>query len=213
MPDEPCGLLIDWGGVLTSNVFDSFAAFCSREGLPPDRVRDVFRTDPRGRELLVGLEEGTLPEADFERDFAALLGVDPERLIERMMHDSQADLAMIGMVRRARDHGILTGLISNSWGVDRYDADDLAELFDGVVISGRVGMRKPAPEMYAMGAQSLHLEPGDCVYVDDLPGNLKPARAMGMTTILHHDATTTIAELSKLFGVDLGGDLDGVSRD
>jgi putative hydrolase of the HAD superfamily len=204
MPEAPCGLLIDWGGVLTTNVFVSFTAFCQREGLPADHVRDVFRSDPTGRELLHGLEVGTLPEIEFEKRFAELLGVDSEHLIARLMVDARPDLAMVDAVRQARDHGILTGLISNSWGVDRYDPDDLAELFDGVVISGQVGMRKPAPEMYELGARSLHLAPSDCVYVDDLPGNLKPARAMGMTTILHRDAATTIAELSALFGVELG---------
>jgi putative hydrolase of the HAD superfamily len=205
MPEAPVGLLIDWGGVLTTNVFESFAAFCEREGLPTDRVREIFRSDPVGRELLVGLEVGTLPEVEFEKRFAELLGVDPVDLIPRLMHDTRLDEAMTSAVRRARDHGIVTGLISNSWGVDRYEADELAELFDGVVISGNVGIRKPAPEIYRMGALAVHLEPSDCVYVDDLAGNLKPARALGMTTVLHRQADTTIAELSTLFGINLGG--------
>jgi HAD superfamily hydrolase (TIGR01509 family) len=72
-----------------------------------------------------------------------------------------------------------------------------------VVISGNVGIRKPAPEIYEMGARAIHLEPADCVYVDDLPGNLKPARALGMATVHHRDAATTIAELSGLLKVDL----------
>jgi putative hydrolase of the HAD superfamily len=203
MPDAPVGLLIDWGGVLTTNVFESFAAFCEREGLPAESVRDLFRADPTGHELLVGLEVGTLPEPEFEKRFAELLGVDPTDLIGRLMQDARLDPAMTGVVRRARDHGIVTGLISNSWGVTRYDAYELDDLFDGTVISGNVGIRKPAPEIYQMGAQAVHLEPSECVYVDDLPGNLKPARALGMTTVLHRQAETTIAELSELFGIDL----------
>jgi epoxide hydrolase-like predicted phosphatase len=205
MPDAPVGLLVDWGGVLTTNVFESFASFCERERLPVERVRDLFRSDPTGHELLVGLEIGTLPESEFEKRFAELLGVDSADLIGRLMRDARLDTAMTSAVRRARHHGIVTGLISNSWGVARYDAYELAELFDGVVISGHVGIRKPAPEIYEMGARAVHLEPSDCVYVDDLPGNLKPARALGMTTVLHRQAETTIAELSTLFGISLAG--------
>ena len=204
----PCGLLVDWGGVLTTNVFESFAAFCVREGLAADAVMTAFRTDPAAHELLVGLEEGTLPEVEFAKRFASLLGVAPDDLIERLMTDSRADAAMIAAVRRARHHGIVTGLISNSWGVDRYSPDALRELFDGVVISGSVGVRKPAPAIYEMGAAAIQLPPAECVYVDDLPGNLKPARVLGMTTVHHTDTATTIAELSRIFGVDLSVDLD-----
>jgi putative hydrolase of the HAD superfamily len=210
-PDEhvaPTGLLVDWGGVLTTNVFASFEAFCVREGLAPDAVLQAFRADPTARDLLVGLEVGSLPEAEFSKRFADLLGVDADGLIERLMTDTRAETAMVAAVRRARHHGIVTGLISNSWGVDRYDVDTLAELFDGVVISGAVGIRKPALEIYEMGAAAVHLPPAECVYVDDLPGNLKPARALGMTTVHHRDAAATIAELSELFGVDLSVDLD-----
>ena len=88
-------------------------------------------------------------------------------------------------------------------GLSRYDRAQLAELFDGVVISGEIGLRKPDPEMYRLGAQAVGLDPGQCVYVDDLPGNLKPARELGMTTIHHRDAATTIAELERLFGTGL----------
>ncbi len=200
---ELCGLLVDWGGVLTTNVFTSFSAFAAREGLDPDAVRDLFRTDPRAHELLVGLEEGTLATSEFDQRFAALLGVDGQDLIVRMMGDTRAEAAMVDAVRSARQHGIATGLISNSWGVDRYDTDLMNELFDAVVISGTVGIRKPAPEIYAMGARAIHLEPADCVYVDDLPGNLKPARALGMTTIHHTDPEATVTQLSALLGVAL----------
>ena len=78
------GLLVDWGGVMTTNVFDSFRAFCAQEGLSPETVGERFRADPESRELLVGLETGSLPETEFEQRFAAILGVAPEALIERM---------------------------------------------------------------------------------------------------------------------------------
>jgi epoxide hydrolase-like predicted phosphatase len=195
------GLLVDYGGVLTTDVFASFDAFCVREGLAAGAVKELFRTHPEARELLAGLEDGTLPDAGFEARFAALLGVSADGLIGRLMADAGDDAAMLGFVRAARAAGVRTGLISNSWGVERYDRALLAELFDGVVISGEVGLRKPAPRIYAMGAEAVGLPPASCVYVDDLPGNLKPARALGMTTVHHVTAEATIAALRPLLGL------------
>ena len=197
------GLLVDWGGVMTTDVFASFGAFCEQEGLAVDTVRDLFRGDEASRELLVGLETGTLPDAEFERRFAQILGVAPERLIERMFAGGALDEAMLDAVRRARAGGIRTGLISNSWGAATYDRTLLAELFDGVVISGDVGVRKPTPEIYALGARAIDLPPADCVFVDDLPFNLKPAREMGMATVRHVGAAQTIGELEELLGISL----------
>ncbi|WP_327009417.1 HAD family phosphatase [Dactylosporangium sp. NBC_01737] len=186
------GLLVDYGGVLTTDVFASFDAFCAREGLPPGTVRDLFRDDPAARSLLGGLEDGTLPDAEFEAGFAALLGVPPEGLIERLLGSTTADVAMLDFVRAARGRGIRTGLISNSWGSQRYDRILLDELFDGIVISGDVGVRKPDPAIYVLGAAAIGLQPHECVYVDDLPGNLKPARALGMTTVRHRTPDETL---------------------
>ena len=186
------GLLVDYGGVLTTDVFASFDAFCAREGLPAGTVRDLFRGDPAARALLGGLEDGTLPDAEFEAGFAALLGVEPEGLIERLLGATTADVAMLDFVRAARGRGIRTGLISNSWGSQRYDRILLDELFDGIVISGDVGVRKPDPAIYMLGAAAIGLPPQECVYVDDLPGNLKPARELGMTTVRHRTPDETL---------------------
>ena len=199
----PRGLLVDWGGVMTSNMFETFSSFCTREGLSPDVVAKQFRSDPESRELLIGLETGALPEEQFEVAFAAILGVPAPGLIDRMFADARLDEPMLDAVRNARRAGIKTGLLSNSWGTRRYDRALLAELFDGIVISGEVGMRKPTPEIYELAAQRIGLEPGQCVFVDDLRFNLDPAAALGMTTILHRDSEQTIAELERLFGVDL----------
>ena len=199
----PRGLLMDWGGVMTSNMFETFSGFCKREGLSPDVVAKQFRNDPASRELLVGLETGVLPEEQFQVEFAAILGVPPSELIDRMFADGRLDEPMIDAVRNARRAGIKTCLLSNSWGTRRYDRALLAELFDGIVISGEVGIRKPTPEIYELAAQRIGLEPRQCVFVDDLRFNLDPAAALGMTTILHRDSEQTIAELERLFGVDL----------
>ena len=190
------GLLVDFGGVLTSNVFDSFAEFCCDEGLPPDTVRDRFMEDREARDLLGALETGRLSDAEFEVAFAALLGVEPAQgLIGRLFARMRPDERMFDGVAAARRAGIRTGLVSNSWGEQGYDRTRFAELFDAVVISGEIGIRKPAPEIYTLAAERLGCEPARCVFVDDLAGNLKPAREIGMATVLHRDAETTLAEL------------------
>jgi putative hydrolase of the HAD superfamily len=197
------GLLVDYGGVLTTDLFASFRAFCELEGLEPDAVVQRFRKDRDCRVLLIALETGGMEEADFEPRFAAALGVEGSGLIDRLFAGSGPDLAMLEAVRAARAAGVRTGLVSNSWGTRRYDRVQLAELFDGVVISGEVGMRKPAPEIYALGAERIGLAPGDCVFVDDLPFNLAPAAALGMATVHHRDPSETIRELEQLLGITI----------
>lgn len=197
------GLLIDWGGVMTTDLFASFRAFCEREGLSPDAVRDNFRGHRESRELLIGLETGALSEEDFEPRFAEILGVPADGLIDRMFAGAQTDPEMVGVVRSVREQGVRTGLISNSWGTRRYDRELLTELFDGVAISGDVGVRKPDPDIYELGAQRIGVLPRECVFVDDLAFNLPPAAELGMATVHHTDSEKTIAELELLLGVEL----------
>jgi putative hydrolase of the HAD superfamily len=197
------GLLVDYGGVLTTNLFESFGAFCEREGIEPTAVRDRFRSDPACREMLIALETGKLPEAEFEVAFADVLGVGANGLIDGLFAGSQPEETMLAAVERARSAGIRTGLVSNSWGTRRYDRARLAELFDGVVISGDVGMRKPAPEIYELGVQRIGLSADQCVFVDDLAFNLEPAAELGMATVHHVAPDRTIAELEALLGVEL----------
>ena len=201
------GLLVDFGGVLTTNVFESFAAFCRDEELAPERVRDAFRNDEEGRRLLFDLELGKLENDEFERRFGAHLGLPDERaegLIDRLFGGMKADREMEMAVVLAKRQGIRTGLISNSWGATNYELDRFPMMFDGWVISGEEGIRKPDPAIYALGAERIGLPPEDCVFVDDLKGNLKPARAMGMATVHHTSAAETIPQLEELLDVKLG---------
>src|ERR1700749_3797085 len=92
------GLLIDWGGVMTTNMFDAFGAFCEREGLSADTVSQHFRSHRESRELLIGRETGTLPEEEFEPQFAEILGVPASGLIDRMFAAAQPDEAMVEVV-------------------------------------------------------------------------------------------------------------------
>jgi putative hydrolase of the HAD superfamily len=198
------GLLLDWGGVLTSNVFDSFRDFCVAEGLAPDTVKRLFREEPRARELVRGLETEALSEDEFGERFGELLELeDRTRLIERMFGGVRLDERMLAAVRTVRGAGFRTGLISNSMGGASYDRDLFPELFDGVVISGDVGMHKPQPEIFLLGAERAGVAPKQCVFVDDLRENCDGAVAVGMTAVLHRGADTTLPELERLLGVEL----------
>ena len=198
------GLLVDFGGVLTTDVFASFREFCVAEGLLPDTVRDRFMKDPMARELLADLETGRVTEGEFESKFAAVLELErSDGLIDRLFAGMLPDETMLDAVRAAKRAGVRTGLISNSWGHGRYDRTLFPELFDGVVISGDVGLRKPDPRIYELGAESVGLPPSACVFVDDLPGNLKPARELGMATVHHVRAEQTTSELEDVLGITL----------
>jgi epoxide hydrolase-like predicted phosphatase len=200
------GLLVDFGGVLTTNVFDSFREFCVAEGIDAGTVRMLFREDPRALANVRGLETGELTEAEFGERFGELLALDPERrpgLVDRMFGHIREDETMTEAVRSARAQGIRTGLISNSMGAGRYDRSTFPELFDGVVISGDVGMHKPEPEIFRLGCERVGLPPEECVFVDDLRENCTGAEAVGMTAVLHRGAESTLPRLEQLLGVSL----------
>jgi putative hydrolase of the HAD superfamily len=198
------GLLVDFGGVLTSNVFDSFRDFCEAEGIDPESVRSTFRERPEALELVRSLEVGDITEDDFARDFSQLLGIDyREDLVNRMFGGVSPDEAMLAAVKRARAAGVRTGLLSNSMGAGRYDRSTFPELFDGVVISGDEGMHKPEPAIYELGCERVGLPPADCVFVDDLRENCEGAEAVGMTAVLHRGAARTLPRLEELLGVAL----------
>ncbi len=201
--DVRSALLIDWGGVLTSNLFASFHAFCVQAGIPPETLMGRFRSDPAARELLIALETGELEEDAFELQFAVQLGVEPEGLIDGLFAGVHPDEAMVQAVRSARAAGVRTALVSNSWGVHRYPHEIFDELFDGVVISAEEGIRKPSRRMYELGAERAGVAAEVCVYVDDLPFNLTPAEELGMATVHHTSSETTIPELERLLGVPL----------
>ena len=198
------GLLIDFGGVLTTNVFDSFKAFCRSEGLPEDSVKNMFRERGAGLGLLRQLETGELTADEFSARFAPLLGVSADNLVERLFGGIGPDEPMLEAVRRSKAAGIKTGLISNSWGDGlAYDPALLEELFDAVVISGDVGLHKPQPEIFHLGAERIGVAPELCVFVDDLRENCAGAEAVGMKAILHRGSPGTLPQLQELLGVPL----------
>jgi len=200
---EKTALLVDWGGVLTTDLFHSFRMFCDEHGIDPEALGNAFRTNEQAQTMLFDLECGRIGEGDFEPFFGELLGVPAEGLIDGLFGRIEPDHVMINAVRTARQAGIPTGLVSNSWGTRRYPQALLDELFDGVVISGFEGMRKPAPEIYVLGAERAGVETHACVFVDDLHFNLDPARELGMAAIHHTDTDASVAEMERLLGLSL----------
>jgi epoxide hydrolase-like predicted phosphatase len=198
--------LFDFGGVLTTPVWDSFADFCRREGLEPDTVKRLFREDPEALALLRRLEVGEISEDEFEAAFGERLGLEsPERLIDSLFEGMKPLDSMVAAVRDLRLAGIKTGLVSNSWSTGHYDRDLLGTIFDAVLISGELGMHKPQPEIYELAAERVGADPGACLFVDDLRENCEGAEAVGMRAIRHRDPAATIAELRELTGVELEG--------
>ncbi|MFI5729331.1 HAD family hydrolase [Kribbella sp. NPDC051587] len=211
----PRGLLVDWGGVLTSGLDTALRRWAELDGFDFDAyVKAVMAWLPveTAAEAEINpvhaLERGQIAVPDFERKLATILvrpdgtQVPAEGLIERMFAHFEHVPAMNALVRRAKGHGIRTALLSNSWG-NTYPRDTWDGMFDDIVISGEVGLRKPEPEIFLLAARRVNLRPAECVFVDDLEVNVDGARALGMTGILHTSYDETRRELESLFGVDL----------
>lgn len=205
-PDLPLrGLLVDFGGVLTTNVFQSFRAFCAAEGLEPNAFVDLLRSSEETRTQLRRLETNRITADEFGAHIAPLLGVaDAAGVMDRVFAGLGPEPAMIEAVRAVRAAGIPTGLISNSVGSNIYDQTALDELFDAVVISGEVGLHKPQPEIYLLGAERIGVAHDRCAFVDDLRENCAGAEKVGMTAVLHRGADRTLPELERLLGVPFG---------
>jgi putative hydrolase of the HAD superfamily len=199
------GLLLDFGGVMTSSLFGRMAEFCVEAGLPPDAIVNALRTQ-EGRTALALAEAGLAPQRDLEVTLARQLGLPDEGLLARLLAlDALPPRAEVAdLVRRARAAGIPTGLLSNSLGGGGYDVYagyDLPALFDVIVISHEVGLRKPEQPIFKLAADRLGFAPQDCVFVDDTFANVRAARAVGMTAVHFTGEAEQLAEVERLIGL------------
>jgi putative hydrolase of the HAD superfamily len=198
------GLLLDFGGVVTTDFFASLGAHCERLGRPHDSFRNLVTADPEGRELYHQVERGVLSQPDFEQKIAQLLGVQPTGLIRGLLADLQPEPLIAEAVAKARTAGIRVGVITNAWGTAPYDpyaAYQLDQRFDAVVISSQVGLRKPEPAIYQLAADELAIPLERVVFVDDIAANLQPAQELGMAVIHHVDPGRTVRDLERLLGL------------
>jgi epoxide hydrolase-like predicted phosphatase len=210
--DEPLalgGLIVDWGGVLTAPIDEAMTAWARHEGIDLEVYRSVMRAWIESASSPIHhLERGEVTADELERQLAKEFRdqgvvVDADGLLVRML-DGLRELSddMVNLVRRARRHGLKTALLSNSWG-EHYPEHLWVGAFDAVVISGRVGMRKPERAIFQHTAELLELQPSQCVMVDDLTANIQGAVAAGMVGVLHRSYGETVDELEVLFGVPL----------
>ena len=204
-------LLVDYGGVLTTSVLESFGAFCRDEAIPAETLRDVFLASDRLDDSpFRRVEVGAMTDDEFDRAVALLLTeacgrqIAHEGLKRRLFARTVPDTAMRAAVKAAREAGVRTCLLSNSWGVGGYPLRELDELFDELVISGEVKLRKPDPAIFELAAGRLGVEPRDCVFVDDFRVNCEGASAVGMHAILHRETPETIAHMQDTLGVQIG---------
>jgi putative hydrolase of the HAD superfamily len=204
-------LIVDFGGVLTTPLQDSMIRFADELGLELQHVVRASLGVYTGADddLVVGFETGRISEEDFATAFAARLSeisgrhVSPDRLIDRIFAGLEIEEDMMRAIATVRSAGFKTGLLSNSWGTGLYPMERINELFDAVVISGEVGMRKPDAEIFHLTVGKLDVAPERSIFVDDHPGHLKAALELGMTTVLHKTPQQSIADLATLLGLPL----------
>lgn len=198
------GLILDFGGVVTTDFYGALSAYCLREGLPADRFRQALQESPDGRHALAAVECGQISQREYEITLGRLLGVDSQGLLGRALADLQPNHAVMELVRRARERGIRVAVLSNSWGAGEYDpyqGYDLEGWFDAVIISDQVGLRKPDPAIYAMTAAKIGVPASSCVFVDDTAANLPVARDLGMAVVHFTGTTAGIAAIERLLNM------------
>ncbi len=209
------GLIVDWGGVLTSDLRTSVERWVQADGVDVaaySAVMGEWLGPAAAAEAWINpihaLERGEMTVPDFERHLAGALSQrsgrhhEAEGLLARMFTWFEHAPEMNALVRRARQAGIATGLLSNSWG-NAYPRDLWTEMFDVVVISGEVGMRKPEPEIFWHTLDLIGLQANECVFVDDMAHNVEAAVHLGFVGIRHESYQATALELETVFGVPL----------
>jgi len=202
-------LLVDYGGVLTGSIGHSFAAFETDHALETGAIYRVLSQVYGENGGLIGqFERGEVSKEQFEETLADLLArdgrpVDADGLIARLFTFAVDEGGMWDVVSAARAAGVRTCLLSNSWGTDWYPYDRLNDVFDELVISGEVGLRKPDPAIYELAADRLGATPDQCAFVDDLPHNIEVAHQLGMHAVLHESVEGTVTQLEPFLGISL----------
>ncbi|MCU1367646.1 MAG: putative hydrolase [Ilumatobacteraceae bacterium] len=209
-------VLWDFGGVILSSPFEAFNHHEAAVGLPIDFIRTVNATNPHTNAWAL-LERNEITPAAFDQAFAddsAALGHEVRGAAVLALLAGEVRPQMVAALDAVRAAGYKTACLTNN--VVTHDmagmitADDrmtavaaIMSRFDAIVESSKVGVRKPEPRFYEIACELLDVQPSQCVFPDDLGINLKPAAAMGMTTIKVGDPDVALAELSRILDLDL----------
>lgn len=210
------GVITDWGGVMTTPIADSVNAWLAADGIDRESYLAVMRqwvkqaySDGADHNPIHALERGESTNDEFELALAKELVLENggpvagPGLLARMFAGQTLDEEMLALFRKLKASGVPTGLLSNSWG-GGYPTELFGEMFDAVVISGEVGMRKPEPRIFLHAAQLLGLEPQECVFIDDIQANITAAEQLGFTGVLHTAADDTAQQVADMLGFPLG---------
>jgi putative hydrolase of the HAD superfamily len=195
------GLILDFFGVLTSNMVEVIGYFEDRENLARGTFLRAW-ADPAGKDLFTALELGQISQRDWNAGFAELIGVQPDDLMARYLADAYPAHRVLKVAKQARAAGIRTAVLSNSLGrtpYDPYAASDLRGNFDEVVFSTDHRIRKPDPRIFQITADKLGLRPHQCVFADDTEDNLAAAARLGMTVVFALDEDDVARDLRQIF--------------
>ena len=214
-------VLFDFGGVILSSPFEAFNRYEAEAGLPRDTIRQINAMNP-DTNAWAHFERGEVSVARFKERFEAearALGfdVDAQRVVDALRGVIRP--AMVEALRRCAAN-FKTAMLTNNFKPpsgsgteamvtqpaidgDGQSLDEIHALFDEIIESSVVGVRKPEPRFYEIACERLEVEPFECVFLDDLGINLKPARAMGMRTIKVVDPDVALVELETITGLDL----------
>lgn len=211
MTNQPIrAVLWDFGGVILSSPFEAFNRYEADRGLPTDIIRTVNAQNPDGNAWAL-LERNDITPAEFDELFA----VESEALGHRIpgadvlaLLSGDVRPAMVRALDMVKEAGFLMACLTNNVVVTspeptprQAEVADIMQKFHHVVESSKVGCRKPEPRFYEIACELLRVQPTECVFLDDLGINLKPAAAMGMRTIKVGDPTIALSELSDHLGL------------
>lgn len=215
MANETRAILWDFGGVLTSSPFEAFNRFEREHGLPQDFIRRINATNPDDN-AWARFESNRITQVEFDLAFeaesrAAGFALRGQAVLELLGGDVRP--RMVECLRRCKAHFQVTCLTNNMntgqgpgiWGTPERNAAvaEVMALFDDVIESSKVGIRKPDPRIYALACERMRVAPFEVVYLDDLGINLKPARELGMRTIKVTSEAQALADLEAALGMTL----------
>jgi len=196
-------VLWDFGGVILSSPFEAMRRFEEDQGLPADFFRTLNAENPHDN-AWAKLERNEVSIDGFCDLFEAEAveaghKVDGRAVLALLLGDIRPQ--MVEAVKRCKER-LKVGLLTNNfaWGEGPEEIKAIVALFDAVVESSKVGIRKPEARFYELACELLGIEPHEAVFLDDLGVNLKPARAMGMTTIKVEDPDAALDELERVVG-------------
>jgi putative hydrolase of the HAD superfamily len=210
-------IIFDFGGVITSSPFEAFNRLEAERGVPKDSVRRINSANPDGNAWAL-FERAEIDAAQFDMLFAneaAMIDVNLRGADVLAVLAGDVRPEMVAALDTLKDRNFSLGCITNNvpsgkgagMAMTDQKAEQVAEImarFDHVIESSKAGIRKPDPRIYQMMCAALSVEPAQCVYLDDLGINCKPAAMLGMAAIKVTSGRQALKELGQILHIDFG---------